>query len=276
MPGKGSNLILYHAETAVCAAKVRVTLAEKGLDYEGRMINLQKGDQFAPDYVKLNPNAVVPTLIHEGNVLIESTTINEYLDDAFPQPSLMPANALGRAQVHGWTKKEDTIHDAINTMTACIVFRHDLLQKSPEERAERYNKMPDPAKREKWRRMMDEGLDSAIVDEALGRFAKHFQSMDKALADQPWLAGENFTLADVGLLSFFYRLEMLQCLGLWSDHFVRVSDWYERARQRPSFNAAIVDFISPAAHESYARIAGPLWPKVNESWKRALAAQGSA
>ena len=59
-------LTLYHADTAVCAAKVRVVLAEKSIGWEGRLINLGAGDQFAPDYMKLNPNAVVPTLVHDA------------------------------------------------------------------------------------------------------------------------------------------------------------------------------------------------------------------
>lgn len=263
-------LTLYHAPTAVCAAKVRVVLAEKNLPYDGHIIQLHLGDQFKPEYMKLNPNAVVPTLVHEGNVLIESTVINEYLDDAFPERPLRPAGALGHAKVHLWTKKEDTIHDAINTMTATIVFRHDLLQKSPEERAERYSKMPDPAKREKWRRMMDEGLASPIVEEALVRFARHFRDMDKVLTNNAWLVGNEFTLADAGLLSFFYRLEMLSCEGLWREHFPRVADWYKRASARPSFQHAIVGFIPPGDHEKYSRISAPLWPEVHQAYAKAM------
>lgn len=265
-------LTLYHAPTAVCAAKARVVLAEKGLSYEGHLINLHLGDQFKPEYLKLNPNAVVPTLVHDGNVLIESTVINEYLDEAFPERPLRPEGPLGHARVRLWTKKEDTIHDAINTMTATIVFRHELLQKSPEERAARYSKMPDPAKREKWRRMMDEGLASPIVGEALVRFARHFRDMEKALADGQWLVGKEFTLADAGLLSFFYRLEMLSCAGLWREHFPRVSDWYERAKARPSFQSAIVGFIPPGEHEKYEKISAPLWPEVKGAYAKAMAA----
>ena len=264
-------ITLYHAPTAVCAAKVRVVLAEKSLPFDGRMINLHLGEQFAPDYMKLNPNAVVPTLIHDGNVLIESTVINEYLDEAFADKPLRPADALGHARVRLWTKKEDSIHDAINTMTACIIFRHDLMQKTPAERAARYAKMPDPARREKWRRMMDEGLGSSIVTEALVRFARHFGDMEKKLANGPWLTGDQFTLADAGLLSFFYRLEMLECAGLWRDHFPLVSGWYERAKARSSFKAAIIDFIPPEDAVKYKAVSAPLWPRVDAAFRTALA-----
>lgn len=265
-------LTLYHADTAVCAAKVRVVLSEKAIVYDGKLINLHAGEQFHPDYMKLNPNAVVPTLVHDGNVLIESGVINEYLDEAFPDRPLRPADALGRARMRLWTKREDTFHDAINTMTAVIIFRHDLMQKPPEERAKRYEKMPNPAKRAKWVRMMEEGVESGLVRDALQVFVKYFRDMEAALASGPFLLGQDFTLADAGLLSFFNRLDMLQCSGLWRDHFPRVTDWYALCQERPSFKAAILDPIPAGAHDKYRAIAAPLWPKVDAVWREVLQA----
>lgn len=264
-------LKLYHAPTAVCAAKVRVVLAEKGLDYEGVLVNLHLGDQFKPDYLKLNPNAVVPTLVHDGQVLIESTVINEYLDEAFAPRPLRPEGALGHARVRMWTKREDTIHDTINTMTATMVFRHDLLQKSPQEREARYSKMPDPAKREKWKKMMADGVKAPIVEDALIKLERQFRDMEAALANGPWLAGDAFTLADAGLLSFFYRLEMLNCAGLWDGRHPRVADWYARSKTRDSFQRGIVDFIPDGDHEKWASICAPLWADVKAAQQRALA-----
>ena len=237
-------LVLKHASTADCAAKVRLVLAEKGLDYVGHLLNLGAGDQFQPDYLKLNPNAVVPTLIHDGNVLIESTVINEYLEDAFPDVPLRPADAASRARMRLWTKKEDLIHDAINTMTATIVFRQELLQKPQHEREARYAKIPDPAKRRKWERMMNEGFGSEIVSEALVRLQRHFELMERSLGESQWLIGNTFSLADAGLLSFFYRLELLGCQGLWQRRCPRVKEWYEHSANRPSFGTAIKAFLS--------------------------------
>jgi glutathione S-transferase len=88
---------LYHNDMSVCAQKVRFALAEKKLAWEGRHLNLRAGDQQKPEYLKLNPKAVVPTLVDSGMVIIESTVINEYLDDAYPEPRLKPADAGGRA-----------------------------------------------------------------------------------------------------------------------------------------------------------------------------------
>ena len=74
-------ITLYHHGSSVCAAKVRLVLAEKALPWDGVYIDILRGDQFDPAYVALNPKAVVPTLVHDGKVILESTVINEYLDE---------------------------------------------------------------------------------------------------------------------------------------------------------------------------------------------------
>ena len=91
-------LELYHSINSVCAQKARIALAEKGLPYKEHLMTLG-GDQFDPVYMKLNPNAVVPTLVHDGHVIIESSVILYYLDEAFPEKPLMPAEPLTRAKV---------------------------------------------------------------------------------------------------------------------------------------------------------------------------------
>ena len=83
-------LELYHNGASTCSQKVRMILAEKGLDYTSHPVDLIAGEQHAPAYIKLNPNHVVPTLVDDGAVLIESTLINEYLDEAFPEPPMRP------------------------------------------------------------------------------------------------------------------------------------------------------------------------------------------
>jgi glutathione S-transferase len=85
---------LYHHGSSVCAAKVRFTLGEKHLAWQGHYLDILKGDQFAPEYQKLNPKAVVPALVHDSNVIVESTVINEYLDEAFPDVPLKPKSTV--------------------------------------------------------------------------------------------------------------------------------------------------------------------------------------
>ena len=100
-------LELYHAGLTACSKKVRLCLREKGLDYVSHYVDLGNFDQHDPDYLKLNPNGLVPTLVHDGAAIIESTVINEYLDDVFPKMPLRPKDPVERARTRIWGKLAD-------------------------------------------------------------------------------------------------------------------------------------------------------------------------
>ena len=102
----GSNLELYHHGSSACAAKVRFVLAEKELEWTSHYVDILRGEQFAPEFLALNPKAVVPVLVHEGAVIRESTVICEYAEEAFPEtPRLMPPDPVLRAEVRIWRKR---------------------------------------------------------------------------------------------------------------------------------------------------------------------------
>src|SRR6202047_2035749 len=105
-PGRTRMLELYHSINSVCAQKIRIALVEKGLEAKEHLMTLA-GDQFDPAYMKLNPNAVVPTLIHDGNPIVESSVILYYIDEAFPEPPLMPRDLKARAKVRLYNKLVD-------------------------------------------------------------------------------------------------------------------------------------------------------------------------
>jgi glutathione S-transferase len=107
------------AGISTCSQKVRLVLAEKGLDFVSHEIDLLSGGQHDPEYVKLNPNHVVPTLVHDGAVLIESTLINEYLDETFRDTPMRPADPRGRYAARLWTKRLD---EKVHAATAVVTF----------------------------------------------------------------------------------------------------------------------------------------------------------
>jgi glutathione S-transferase len=104
-------------------AKGAIVLAEKKLKWQGHHLNLRAGDQQKPKYLKLNPNAVVPTLVDDGTVIIESTIVSEYLDDAHPEPALRPKEAADRARMRLWTKQLDEgVHAATSIVSSALLF----------------------------------------------------------------------------------------------------------------------------------------------------------
>jgi glutathione S-transferase len=244
-------LYLYHGTTSVCAIKVRMTLAEKALPWEGEVLWLQRGDQYRPEYLKLNPNAVVPTLVHDGKVIIESTLIMEYLDEAFPEVPLMPRDPYARAQARLWLKRVDDLHVHCGTITTAIAFRRYFMRQTPDGRDGYVARVPDPAKRERLRRIMDHGLAADDAADAARRFDTFTGEMEAALARSDHLAGDAFTLADAAAIPYVNRADVLGLAGLWEHRRPRVTDWFKRMQRRPTFASAITAWWDDDARQRF-------------------------
>src|SRR5919206_3615150 len=170
-------LELYHNVNSVCAQKVRVVLAEKGLDYREHLMTL-RGDQFSPEYMRLNPNAVVPTLVHDGRAVIESSVILYYLDEAFPNPPLMPNDLHQRALVRQFNKLVDEyVHNSCTILTFATAFRPWFAGLSGDEIEARLAKSPSKQRTEYKRDVALHGLDSRYVREALAHHEKLLKMM---------------------------------------------------------------------------------------------------
>ena len=235
---------LYHNDMSVCAAKVRIVLAEKGLDWKGHILNLRAGDALKPEYLRLNPNGVVPTLVHDGQVVIESTVICEYLDDVWPETPLRPRDPYARTRMRLWTKQLDEgVHAATGTLSTCIAFRHQHLKKSSDELKRYFDSIPQPDRRERLQKAVEFGMDSPTFAPALRRFDRLIADIDRTLTEGDWLAGDSFSLADAAYTPYMVRLEHL---GL-DDTFKsrpRVVAWRDKLFARPSFKTAIADWFN--------------------------------
>jgi glutathione S-transferase len=252
-------LILYDGTTSVCAIKVRCVLAEKGLAFQSRTLDLRKGDQFDADYLKLNPGAVVPTLIDrsEGGdeVIVESSVIMQYLEDLSPEPTLLPDSPADRARMRLWLKRiDDPVHPSTGILTHATAFRPSFLAKSAAEQKAHFDKMPDAGRRARQESVYRDGLDSPIVAGAVKTFDKFFTDMDAALAKNDYLAGPAYSLADAAATPYANRLRDLKLLPVWTDKFPRVADWLARIEARPSFTAAVTDYFTPKDAGHFANI----------------------
>ena len=258
-------LELFHNDMSTCSQKVRMTLAEKGLDWTSRHLNLRAAEQQSPDYLALNPKGVVPTIRDNGAVVIESTVINEYLDDAYPDPPLRPTNAGDRTRMRLWTKRLDEgLHAATGVLSSCIAFRYQHLNGKTTEEIEAYlARMPDAAKRERQTENIFKGVESKFFTPAVQRFDRLLGDMNEALGHTPWLAGDAFSLADCAYIPYAVRLSHLQLHGLW-DKRPQFAGWFERLAARPAFKTAVTDWLNP----SYLSLMEPkgkeAWPRVRE------------
>ena len=257
-------LALYHNDMSSCAQKVRLVLAEKGLEWENRHLDLRAGEHQKDWYIKLNPRAVVPTLIDGDIVVPESNVINEYLDARDPAPPLKPPDPYGRARMRVWTQQLDEgVHDAgIAVLSFALAFRHQYLTRGEAGKA-MLESIPDPAKRERRRDVIEKGLDSPHFHVAIERLLTLYRDMDKALASHAWLAGDAYSIADAAFTPYVVRLEHLDVMGLL-DPTPRTADWYRRIKARPSFQAAIVRWENDKYLELMKRQGRENWPKIKE------------
>jgi len=254
-------LELYHNVNSVCAQKVRVALAEKGIEYQEHLIDL-RGGRFDPAYMKLNPNAVVPTLVHDGKPVIESSLILYYLDEAFPEPPLMPRDPHQRAAARLYNKLIDEyVHNSCTILTFATAFRPWFAGLTGEQIEARLAKSPARQRTEYKRDVALHGLQSKYVRQALDHHLKLLKMMDEALGKDAWLAGEQFSLADAAVIPYILRLDLLKLRNLLNPN---VEAWYARMRNRPSVKKEMRDRMTAKDREPFEKLDPDPWPVIQK------------
>ena len=241
-------LTLYDFGNSVCCQKVRITLVEKGLTWVAIRVDLFKSEQYDPKYLKLNPKGVVPTLVHDGTAVIESTLICEYVDDVFPDPPLKPEDPAARARLRLWSKFVDEgLHDGVTELSFSAMFRERMKAMSPEMREKRFGNVGDPRRRDRFRSTYELGVQSPFVLHGIAAYERAFKLMEDTLAQGgPWLLGSMPTLADINLMPYVARLDYLGLLGVWIDDRPRIHEWWAHTQQWPSFRRGLRDLIGEA------------------------------
>ena len=258
---------LYHHGSSVCAAKVRFVLAEKGLEWSGHYVDILTGEQFKPAYLELNPKAVVPTLVHDGMVIAESTVICEYLDDVFPDPPLRPAAAVDRAAMRRWTKAVDEdVHPACAELTFACCHRH-IVQRLGAAGVQKFlDSTPPQSVTAQWhdrkKQIVMQGFEAPDIARPFRLYDRYLQKMEDALARRRWLAGDTFSLADVGMAPYLNRLDMLGMLSMWTRDRPRVADWFDRVKARPTFVESFLAWCPPDLTNDLKVFGTRSWPDV--------------
>ncbi len=216
-------------------------MAEKGLEWTDHLIDLGKKDQLDPDYLKLNPNGVVPTLVNDGTVILDSSVICEYIDELFPDPPLVPSDPAVRARMRAWIRyMEEVPTKAVRVPSFNMAFlpRFDGLD---DEQFQEREAGPRPLRKHFFETMGREGFADEEVRASMEQLRQTCERMDEALtAEGPWLMGEAYTLADIIVAPLIDRMADLEYANLWSD-LPTVVDWYDRMRARPAFKTAFYE-----------------------------------
>jgi glutathione S-transferase len=231
------RFVLYHAWNSSASRKVRLVLAEKGLHYEGHVLDLLRFQHHSDWYKHLNPSGIVPCLVVDGRNLVESNLIDEYLDEAFPEPPLMPDDPADRHELRRWSKYIDDICLPAVQKPNWMKMMRPLCEKwSDEELAARMAAIPSKERRDLWTRMARNPFTRAEIDAALDILENMCAQIERYLEQSggPWIYGERITLSDLHAAPYVVRFEEERPGQLPP----RTREWWERLIARPAWKAA--------------------------------------
>lgn len=234
------HLELYHAWESSASRKVRLALAEKGLDFDSHPVNLARFEHHTDWYKALNPSGIVPALLVDGRPLVESNFINEWLDEVFPDPPLRPTAPFALHDLRLWAKYiDDTCLPAIQKHNWMILFHPFAREWSDAELEQRLSVIPTEGRRAVWRRMAREPYSDAELETATNVLRDMMDRIEARLGQGDWLIGDAFGLADIAAAPYVVRFTEVRPgeIARWP----RAEAWWARVRARPSYAAAVME-----------------------------------
>lgn len=231
------NFVLYNAPQSTCSQKARITLHEKRAEFSEVKLDLFKGDQLTPEYQAINPNGVVPSLLHDGKPIIDSSVIMEYLDELIPAPRLVPEQAFDRAKMRAWLRFfEEVPSAAIRVPSYNLVFlRH--FRSMTEEEFIAFGESK-PLRKDFFLKMGRTGYPKEEMQQAVNRLRLTVERMAIALTDgRTYLLGD-YSLADICVLPTFVRMNDIGLQVLW-DEQPMVQNWFDACMDRDAVQSAM-------------------------------------
>ena len=235
-----SGLHLYHAGWSNCSMRARMVLEEKGLAWTSHHMDLRAGEHITPEYFGIHPKGLVPALVHDGAVWVESGDIIKYLDATFRQSPLTPLSAEGRELLHRWAALASQIHvRAVKTYVYCK--RAKPKATDSQQNSDKYKRLQKDPELLQFheRRFCEEGLGEKDQKEAEEVIHQAFSELDDHLEGSCWLAGESFSLADIFWIPLYYTLTRV---GLSVDDYEYLHRWSKAIEKRRSYQVAVVQW----------------------------------
>lgn len=224
---------LWHVGLSTCSQRVRVTLMELGLDFESHVMNLQAGDHATEEYQQIHPKGVVPALVHDGTVVIESVDIIAYLDSTLGGGRLQPEAV--KDDIAALLQHADKAQAPLKVCTFEFLFSGG--PQMSDETFEEFQKGHKSEQLRQFHRDYRAGFDRDRIHEAVNAVHADFQILEERLSDgRTWMTGEDFTIADIAWMPNFHRMDLLR----WPyDRYPFLRAWFKRASARDSYKKAL-------------------------------------
>jgi glutathione S-transferase len=233
------GLHLFHFMLSNCSQRVRLGLEEKGLDWKSHHLNLPGNEHVTFDYQRINPNGVVPTLVHDGQVVIDSNDILVYLEDHFPEPPLRPTDPGARRKMEQRIAAAGAFQPTIKVLSHELLFRP--FRKVGTEEVALYEAQHNDKTLVAFLRDYAAAGPAweARVEKAKRQLTETLDELEAALGEAPWLSGQAYGLADISWVVNANRLNQAQVdLAPWP----RFHSWAQRAMARPAFDRAVASY----------------------------------
>jgi glutathione S-transferase len=236
---------MYQFGDSPCCMKVRLVLAEKGVSWQEHFLKSWEFEHFQPDYLELNPHGIVPTLVHDGQVYIQSNVIVEYLDDRFQGGiKLKPEDPALQAKMRKWMfEEQDYLFNLIVTMSFNTMMKLRVEGYGLERLQAWSLKHPDQERAQDYLNRLNAPINDSADTKAQGKYRWHMERLEAELiaSDGPWICGEQFSLADICVAPIMDRIEYLDREELWQG-LPAVENWFAAVKERPSYEEAVHPF----------------------------------
>jgi glutathione S-transferase len=227
---------VYTWEPNANSGKPLLGLREKGVAFEHHYIDMGKREHHLPAYLAINPNGTIPTVVHDGFKMTESTPGLEYIDDAFDGPSLVPSDPYEAWRMRWWCRYFDRdICPALAMVASNALAAPMLAQQTAEQRKEALDRIPLPERRRTWEMLYQNSTPKAELEESTRRISGCINLMEETLAKQPFLAGQTYSLAEIVALITVYGWPLRDDVS--QEKTPHLWDWFKRAHARPAMKA---------------------------------------
>lgn len=231
-------LALYHFGPVANSLTPLLCLLEKGLEFENRVLDSRKWEHHDPAFREINPEGMVPVLVHDGRVVRESTVINEYLEDVFPAAALRPADPWLRAEMRVLTKYVDEYFCPALTVIGAHGATPFASRIDKTEMTARLANMPNEEVRRKWATVSETGYSEPELADARRKLANCIAKLEGILAGGgPWLLGETLSLADIKWYSMTPALPRVMPDACNQEATPAICGWLARMAARPAVQA---------------------------------------
>jgi len=249
-------LQLYTWDPNSNSGKPIFMLKEKGVDFDFHYIDLLRFEQHAPEYLEINPRGTVPTLVHDGKSLTESSILCEYIDRAFPGPSFTPEDPVERYRMRQWCRDVDTRYAPALSVLGWHAFMGPMVRRmDPDEVQRLIARIPLKERRIAWSTAVKSTFTEEQLQGARDRVAQWVQDMDRRLAESEWLAGPTYSIADIVTFANAYALPVSQPQAANRETAPRYWDWLRRIYTRAPIRAAFEMGRTPLAQRALQMVA---------------------